>query len=159
MKNNYKLGVISDTHGLLREEVLKILSMCDYIIHAGDINDEIILKKLQTIGPLFVVRGNNDKGKWADKLPEELYFTIGEINFYMVHNKKDVPKYLENIDVIIFGHSHKYFCDKTKEVLRLNPGSCGKIRFNLPINMVIITIEGKDYKIEKVDIDISNKKK
>lgn len=159
MKNNYKLGVISDTHGLLREEVLKILSTCDYIIHAGDINDEIILEKLRTIGSLFVVRGNNDKGKWADKLPKELYFTIGEINFYMVHNKKDAAKDLENIDVIIFGHSHKYFCDKTKEVLWLNPGSCGKRRFNLPINMVIITIEDGDYKIDKVDIDISNRKK
>lgn len=159
MKDNYKLGIISDTHGLLRDEVLKILSTCDYIIHAGDISDEITLEKLRTLGPLFVVRGNNDKGIWADKLSKELYFTIGGINFYMVHNKKDVPKYLENIDIIIYGHSHKYSCDKTKEVLWLNPGSCGKRRFSLPINMVIITIEGGDYKIEKVDIDISNKEK
>ena len=159
MKSNYRVGVISDTHGLLRTEVLEMLNTCDYIIHGGDINDESILEKLQTIAPLFVVKGNNDKGKWSKKLPEELYFTIGKINFYMIHDKKTVSKDLENINIVIFGHSHKYFCEKIGQVLWLNPGSCGKRRFDLPINMAIIIIEEENYKIEKIDIHINNKRK
>ena len=86
MKETYRVGIISDTHGLLREEVINQLKTCDYIIHGGDINTEDVLKKLKDIAPTYVVRGNNDKSGWAEKLPKELYFTIGNIRFYMVHN-------------------------------------------------------------------------
>ena len=75
-KKEYKIGVISDTHGLLRDEVRVELTGCDYIIHGGDINKESILEELKKIAPLYVVKGNNDKGEWSEKLPEELYFTI-----------------------------------------------------------------------------------
>lgn len=152
MKENYRVGIISDTHGLLREEVVNYLKTCDYIIHGGDINTENTLNKLKEIAPLYVVRGNNDKGEWSEKLPKELYFNIGNIKFYMVHNKKDISSNLKDINVIIFGHSHKYFCEKIENILWLNPGSCGKRRFNLPINLVIMTIEDDDYRIEKIDI-------
>lgn len=152
MKENYRVGIISDTHGLLREEVVNYLKTCDYIIHGGDINTENTLNKLKEIAPLYVVRGNNDKGEWSEKLPKELYFNIENIKFYMVHNKKDISSNLKDINVIIFGHSHKYFCEKLENILWLNPGSCGKRRFNLPINLVIMTIEDDDYRIEKIDI-------
>ena len=152
MKGKYKVGIISDTHGLLREEVINHLKDCDYIIHGGDINTEDILNKLEGIAPLYVVRGNNDKNEWAEKLPKQLYFTIGNLKFYMVHNKRDISLNLKNVDIIIFGHSHKYFCEMIEDILWLNPGSCGKRRFNLPINLAIMTIEDNDYNIEKIDI-------
>lgn len=152
MKGKYKVGIISDTHGLLREEVINHLKDCDYIIHGGDINTEDILNKLEGIAPLYVVRGNNDKNEWAEKLPKQLYFTIGNLKFYMVHNKKDISLNLKNVDIIIFGHSHKYFCEMIEDILWLNPGSCGKRRFNLPINLAIMIIEDNDYNIEKIDI-------
>ena len=79
MNKSYKVGIISDTHGLLREEVIKILKTCDYIVHGGDINKKEVLDELKKIAPVFVVKGNNDKGEWAEKLPIELYFSIGKI--------------------------------------------------------------------------------
>ena len=152
LKEKYRVAIISDTHGLLREEVINYLKTCDYIVHGGDINTEDVLNKLKDIAPLYVVRGNNDKGEWAEKLPKELYIEIGNIRFYMVHNKKDISSKLKPIDVIIFGHSHKYFCENIEDILWLNPGSCGKRRFNSPINLAIMTIENNDYNIEKIDI-------
>lgn len=152
MKQTYRVGIISDTHGLLREDVISHLKSCDYIIHGGDINTENVLNELKNIAPLYVVRGNNDKGEWADKLPKDLHFNIGDIRFYMVHNKNDISSNLKCTDVIVFGHSHKYFCEEMEGILWLNPGSCGKRRFNLPINFTIMTIEGNSYKIDKIDI-------
>lgn len=152
LKEKYMVGIISDTHGLLREEVINYLKKCDYIVHGGDISSEDVLKELQNIAPVYVVRGNNDKGEWAEELPKELYFNIGNIKFYMVHNKKDISSNLKSVHVIIFGHSHKYFCEKIEDILWLNPGSCGKRRFNLPINFIIMTIENDSYNIEKIDI-------
>lgn len=152
MKEKFKIAIISDTHGLLREEVKNYLKSCDYIIHGGDMDTEDILKELEQIAPLYVVRGNNDKGKWSEKLPKELYFSIRNTRFYMVHNKKDISPNLKHVDVIIFGHSHKYFCETIEDILWLNPGSCGKRRFNLPINLAIMTIEENSYNIEKINI-------
>lgn len=152
MKQTYRVGIISDTHGLLREEVISHLKSCDYIIHGGDINTENVLNELKNIAPLYVVRGNNDKDEWAEKLPKDLYFNIGNIRFYMVHNKNDICSNLKFTDVIIFGHSHKYFCEEIEGILWLNPGTCGKRRFNLPINFVIMTIEGNSYNIDKIDV-------
>lgn len=152
-EENFKIGIISDTHGLLRDEVIYHLQKCDYIIHGGDINNEDTLDKISQMGNLYVVRGNNDKGKWAESLEEDMYFTLGEFRFYLVHNKNAVPKNLNDVDVIIFGHSHKYFCEKIDDVLWLNPGSCGKRRFNLPVNMVIMKIKNKEVEIEKINIE------
>lgn len=152
MKQKYKVGIISDTHDLLRDEVINYLNTCDYIIHGGDINTELVLKTLEDIAPTYVVRGNNDKGEWAEKLPKDLYFNIGNIRFYLVHNKKDISQNLKPVDIIIFGHSHKYFCEEIGDILWLNPGSCGKKRFNLPINLAIMTIENEKYTIEKINI-------
>ena len=147
-----KIGIISDTHGLLREEVLDRLKGCDEILHGGDINKPEILETLKQIAPLYVVRGNNDKGEWAEALPSFLKFKLNGKNFYMVHQKKDIPKRLEGIDFVIYGHSHQYYHAKEKEVTFLNPGSCGKRRFGLPINMAIMHFDKETIEIEKIDL-------
>jgi len=121
-----RIGVLSDTHGLLRPEVLSSLSGCDAIIHGGDINKPEILEQLEKIAPVYVVRGNNDK-EWAEHLPITLTFQIEQCRFFLVHNKKQVPGDLTGIDAVIFGHSHKYFAQELEGRLWLNPGSCGKI--------------------------------
>ena len=106
-KMSKQIAVLSDTHGLLRPEVLEKIAGCDVIIHGGDINRQEILDQLEKIAPVYVVRGNNDKA-WAENIPETLTFQIEECRFFMVHNKKFVPEELADIDVVIFGHSHKY---------------------------------------------------
>ncbi len=144
-----KIGVISDTHGLLRSAVLDVLQSCDYILHGGDVNKPELLDALRKIAPIYVVRGNNDK-EWAEYLPARLTFSIGGVNFFMVHNKKDVPDDLGDAQIVVFGHSHKYFMQQQNGRLWLNPGSCGKRRFDQEITMATITIEGKTYHVEKM---------
>ena len=145
-----KIGIISDTHGLLRPEVLEILKDCKYILHAGDVNKDEILDVLRSMGNLYVVRGNNDKD-WAENLRTSLSFTIGGVKFFMVHNKKDVAWELGDTQVVIFGHTHKYFEKMIDGRLWLNPGSCGPRRFHQPITMAVMTLEGGTYQVEKLE--------
>ena len=116
-----KIGIISDTHGLLRPEILEILKGCDCIIHAGDVNKPEILDKLRMMGSIYVVRGNNDKD-WAEGMAKTLHFTIEGVKFFMTHNKKDVDWDLKDTQVVIFGHTHKYFEKMIDDRLWLNPG-------------------------------------
>lgn len=146
-----RIGVLSDTHGLLRPEVLAALSGCDAIIHGGDINKPEILELLEKIAPVYVVRGNNDK-EWAEHLPLTLTFQIEQCRFFLVHNKKQVPGDLTGIDAVIFGHSHKYFTQEMDGRLWLNPGSCGKRRFNQEITLAILTVDGASLSVEKITI-------
>ena len=144
-----KLGIISDTHGLLRLAVLEELQSCDYILHGGDVNKPEILDTLRAIAPLYVVRGNNDK-EWAEDLPKHLTITLGGVTFFMVHNKKDVPRDLGDAQVVVFGHSHKYFEQQQEGRLWLNPGSCGRRRFDQEITMATMTIDGPNYQVQKL---------
>ncbi len=146
-----RIGVLSDTHGLLRPEVLSALSGCDAIIHGGDINKPEILEQLEKIAPVYVVRGNNDK-EWAEHLPITLTFQIEQCRFFLVHNKKQVPGDLTGIQAVIFGHSHKYFAQELEGRLWLNPGSCGKRRFDQEITLAILTVDGASLSVEKIDI-------
>lgn len=149
----FRIGVISDTHGLLREEVLVYLKTCDYIFHGGDINKPEIINELQSIAPLYVVRGNNDKGIWAEKLPHELHEVIEGLNIYMVHNQKEMSSELGDAKLVIYGHSHRYELKKCEGRLFLNPGSCGKRRFSLPLTMAIVTVTGGNIEVECKTID------
>ena len=155
MKNtSRKIGILSDTHNLLRPEVMELLKDCDGIIHGGDISSPKILEELQALDcPLYVVRGNNDKD-WAGELPQELYFSLYGLEFYMVHNKKHVPREIKGVDVILYGHSHKYQEETRDGVLYLNPGSCGPRRFHQPITMALLHIqeESRQFRVEKIDI-------
>ena len=111
MKNKMKIAVLSDTHGLLREQVKEMIGECEAIIHAGDTNSQKILDQIAAAGqknvPFYVVRGNNDK-EWAKDIPETLEFELNHVKFFLVHNKKDIPEELGDIQIVIFGHSHKY---------------------------------------------------
>ena len=143
--------ILSDTHGLLRPEVLDHLSDADAIIHGGDINTQAIVETLRGFAPLYIVRGNNDK-EWAEDLPHSLTFTIEGIRFFVVHNKRDIPEDLSGVDVVVYGHSHKYACEKRDGILWLNPGSCGRRRFDQEITMAVMTAENGQFQVEKVTI-------
>lgn len=147
-----RIGVISDTHGLLREEVRKVLQGCDIILHGGDIHNETVIKKLQEIASLYVVRGNVDK-EWAKNLPKLLEVELFGIRIKMIHNIKELPQDLGAVDLVIYGHSHKYV-DQVKNGIRfLNPGSCGPKRFYNPITMALIEVaEDRKYEIKRIDI-------
>ena len=157
-----KIGIISDTHNLLRPEVLDYLQGCDAILHGGDISSQSILDQLEQIALVKVVRGNNDK-EWADHLPLFLDFELGCLRFYMTHKKKDLPKNLSAYDLVIYGHSHQYseiwlpVTAGGKRTLLLNPGSCGPRRFVQPITMAIMTIDEDGWIVKRIDIPHSQK--
>ena len=147
-----RIAVLSDTHGLLRPEVLAIVEHSDAILHAGDINTQQIVDTLASFGaPLYIVRGNKDK-EWAEQLPHALRCTLGGVRFFMVHNKKDVPKDLADVDVVVYGHSHKFAMEERDGVLWLNPGSCGKRRFDQDITLCVLEAKNGCVQAEKVII-------
>ncbi len=146
-----RIVILSDTHGLLRPEVLVALEGADAIVHGGDINTQAIVDTLKSYAPLYIVRGNNDK-EWAEDLPHDLRFTLAGVRFYMVHNKKDIPADLHDVDVVVYGHSHKWAQEERDGVLWLNPGSCGKRRFDQEITFCIMTAQDGTYQVEKVTV-------
>ncbi len=148
-----QIAIISDTHGLLREHVIAELAEADCSIHAGDIDTPSIVESIRQFGETYMVRGNNDK-EWAEALPKSITVTIEGVRFFIVHDKKDIPKCLTNVDVVVYGHSHKYSAEIVKGVLFLNPGSCGKRRFDLEITMCRMTVEAGRYRYEKVMIPL-----
>ena len=147
-----KLGVLSDTHGLLRQEVLNHLQGCDAILHGGDINNQGILNTLSSVAPLYVVRGNNDK-EWATELPLFINEEIAGIHVYMTHKKKGLPADLNPFDLVIVGHTHRYEMQRVGNTVLLNPGSCGSRRFNQAITMALVTVENEQIKVQRIDIE------
>lgn len=146
-----KIGIISDTHGLLRPGVLEILKTCDCILHAGDVDRPEILDQLRPLGNLYAVRGNND-GDWARGIATALRFKIENISFFMTHNKKDVAWDLKDTQIVIFGHTHTYFEKMIDDWLWLNPGSCGRSRFGQEPTMAVLYVDNKSWKIEKINL-------
>ncbi|MBM6926107.1 metallophosphoesterase family protein [Pseudoflavonifractor phocaeensis] len=146
-----KLAILSDTHGLLRPEVLEHLNTADAILHGGDINKQSIVDELGRYAPLYVVRGNNDKA-WAESIPHHLTVTLGGVTFYLIHNIREVPADLSGVDVVVFGHSHKYMQQEKNGVLFLNPGSCGPRRFHQEITMMIAEATDGRLRIERITI-------
>lgn len=144
-----KIGIISDTHGVLRDDVMEILKDCDIIIHAGDFDRGEILDRLRYMGNVYAVRGNND-GEWANGLKKSLRFSIDGANFFMTHNRKDVSWELGDTDIVIFGHTHRYFEEKIDGRLWLNPGSCGRPRFGGELSMVVMNISDGEYSLNKI---------
>ena len=147
-----KIGVLSDTHGLLRQEVLDHLRGSDAILHGGDINNRGILMTLQSIAPVYVVRGNNDR-EWAEDLPLALDFSLGGLLVCMAHKKRDLPADLSPFDLAVYGHSHRYEEGRLGKTVLLNPGSCGPRRFNQPITMAIVTIANGRIAVQRIDIE------
>lgn len=146
-----KIGIISDTHDLLRPEVISALNGCEAILHAGDICRQEILDELGKIARVYVVRGNNDK-EWAEHLPLFLDFEIAGRRVFMTHKKNDLPDDLSPYALVVYGHSHKYEESHQGNTLLLNPGSCGPKRFNQPITLAILEIEDRQITVTKLDI-------
>ncbi|MFC0201226.1 metallophosphoesterase family protein [Paracoccus rhizosphaerae] len=134
------IGVISDTHGLLRPEALEALEGVDHILHAGDIGDPFHLDVLADIAPVTAIRGNIDRGHWAEALPETVSLTIEGLRIHMIHDRKALQACpaTEGWNVVISGHSHKPGIDETGSALWLNPGAAGPRRFRLPITLAFL---------------------
>jgi putative phosphoesterase len=136
-----RVGVVSDTHNLLRPRVLERLAGCERILHAGDVGDLGILDELGRIAPVLAVRGNTDTG---DELPGSLAGELGGLPFRMVHRREDAdPAWLPGIRLLIFGHSHRPELEWRGDCLLLNPGACGPRRFHLPLTLAILTVAGR----------------
>ena len=145
MKSNQIIvGVISDTHGLLRSEAVGTLRGSDYIIHAGDVGDAEILKQLNAIAPLTAVRGNVDREPWARKLPETQVLEAGGVSIYVLHSVADLDLKPEaaGFAAVVSGHSHIPKQEVRSGVLYFNPGSAGPRRFKLPVSVGRLVIEG-----------------
>jgi putative phosphoesterase len=140
-----RVCLISDTHGLLRPEAAAFLRGCDHIVHAGDIGAASILSELAAIAPVTAVRGNNDKGPWADVLPETEFVQLDDVFLYVIHDlaQFDIEPRSAGVSVVVSGHSHQPASESREGVLYVNPGSAGPRRFKLPISAAELTIEGK----------------
>jgi putative phosphoesterase len=138
------VGVISDTHGRLRPEVLSALRGSDYIIHAGDIGDPSILKRLEEIAPVTAIRGNVDREAWAAKIPATNVLEVQETSLYVLHNLAalDLKPEAAGFGVVVYGHTHVAKQEVKNGVLYFNPGSAGPRRFRLPITVGRLTIKG-----------------
>jgi len=139
-----RIGLISDTHGLLRPQALDFLRGSDRIVHAGDIGDQRILDALAAIAPLSAVRGNNDTGPWADALNEIEQLDIGGVRIHVLHDLAQlaIDPAASKVQVVVSGHSHKPLVAQRDGVLYVNPGSAGPRRFKLPIAVAELVIEG-----------------
>ena len=139
-----RIGVISDTHGLLRPQAVDALRGSDHIVHAGDIGDASILAALRAIAPVTAVRGNNDRDAWAASIPDTARVTLAGVGVYVLHDLAtlSIEPAAEDVRVVIAGHSHKPSAVQRNGVLYLNPGSAGPRRFTLPIAVATLDIEG-----------------
>jgi putative phosphoesterase len=138
-----RIGLISDTHDLLRESALAALTGVDRILHAGDICSSVVLERLARIAPLDAVRGNNDHGVWADALPARRVVRIEQADILMVHDLATVRAGLPAATaVVVYGHSHKPSVESRDGVLYVNPGSAGPQRFRLPVSLAFLEVEG-----------------
>jgi|SRR5580698_3140666 putative phosphoesterase len=138
------IGIISDTHGLLRPEACEQLARVDHIIHSGDIGSPEVISELRKLAPTTAIRGNIDTGKWADDHPHTERLTLGGRSIYVLHNlnELDLDPAAAGIDVVVSGHSHQPKIETVNGVLYLNPGSAGPRRFSLPIAVGTLELAG-----------------
>ena len=150
------VGVISDTHGLLRPEVIMELTGSDLIIHAGDIGKAEVLDALEPIAPLHAIKGNNDHGAWAKKLPGTMILTVGGVRLYLIHDVHELSfePSKDGIATVISGHSHKPSIIERDGVLFVNPGSAGPRRFKLPVAVGKLRIIDGNVKVEIVELKL-----
>jgi len=148
------LGLVSDTHGLLRESALRALQNTGHIIHAGDVGDPKILEALDKVAPVTAVRGNVDTAEWATKLPPTTMVEIGAVRLYVLHNVKELKLNAipSGISIIVSGHSHKPGQATRNGVLYINPGSAGPRRFNLPTTVARLDLNLRPWVAEFIDV-------
>jgi len=150
----FRVGLISDTHGLLRPEAKAFLRGSDYIVHGGDICDPGILEELASLAPLTAVRGNNDRGPWAKRLRETEFLQVGKVFVYVIHDlaQLDIEPNVAGVHVVVSGHSHKPLVEDRNGVMYVNPGSSGPRRFKLPIAVGELLIGGRSVSARIVEL-------
>jgi uncharacterized protein len=156
--NEQKIGVIADTHGLLRPEALEILKGSNLIVHAGDVGKPEVLEALQELAPVVAVRGNVDKGVWSQTLPLSQAIEVGQTWLYVLHDlfDLDIDPGAAGFSAVIFGHSHRPSLDTRKGVMYLNPGSAGPRRFHLPVSLAVIELTGKNLRPQLIELNIES---
>jgi putative phosphoesterase len=135
-----RIGVISDTHGLLRPEAVRALRGSALIVHAGDVGAADVLDALRAVAPVVAVRGNNDRGPWARALRETETIDLSGVRLLVIHDVKALGRAPAGVDVVIAGHSHKPSVGMRDGVLFLNPGSAGPRRFTLPVSVAVLSL-------------------
>jgi len=155
-ENPTRVGLISDTHGLLRREALEALRGSELIIHAGDVGDAKILEELRKLAPVVAVRGNVDTEEWARTLPLTTVAEAGAVLIYVLHdvNAMDLNPATAGLDLVVSGHSHKPGKIKRDGVLYVNPGSAGPRRFQLPVSLARLNLAQKPWDLEFVDLEV-----
>ena len=155
MATPLRVGLISDTHGLLRPQAIDFLQGSALIVHGGDICDPAILTALAAIAPVIAVRGNNDRGEWAERLRESELFRIGDAFIYAIHDVAaiDIEPRAAGVQVVVSGHSHQPSIRRDDGVLYVNPGSAGPRRFRLPISVGELTIAGASVTARTVELE------
>jgi uncharacterized protein len=153
------VGLISDTHGLIRPDALDALRDSDLIVHCGDIGGPAVLEALRTIPPVHAVRGNNDKGGWACNLPTDRFIEIGNHAIYVLHNLSefDLDPHAAGFTVIVSGHSHKPAIEKRDKILFVNPGSAGPRRFSLPVTVAALALRSDRCEANIIELAFSQR--
>lgn len=152
-----RVGVISDTHGLLRPEAAASLAGCDHIVHGGDIGSREILAQLALLAPVTAVRGNNDSEPWAASLPETQMLQLGAVKIFVVHNPDELKLHARpaGVRVIVSGHSHQPAIFELDGVLYVNPGSAGPRRFKLPVSLAQLEVRGAGVKPVLIELHVA----
>jgi uncharacterized protein len=152
-----RVAVISDTHGLLRPEAMAFLRGSDFIVHAGDIGTADVLEQLGTLGPVTAVRGNNDKGSWAELCSETEVLQVEDVFIYVLHNlaELDLDPVAAGFQVVVSGHSHQPSIEKRDGVLYVNPGSPGPRRFKLPVAVAELQVVGSSVQARIVELEVT----
>jgi uncharacterized protein len=150
------VGVISDTHGLLRPEAVAALKGADLIIHAGDVGGPDVIDELRKLAPTFVIRGNIDTAHWADALPMTAHVEAGGLLFHVLHNiaELDLDPGPVGYAAVVYGHSHQPSIETREGVLFLNPGSAGPRRFKLPVSIARVRVSGQKLRPEIVELQV-----
>lgn len=153
-----KIGVVSDTHGLLRSEVEETLKGVQVILHAGDVGHVDVLRGLNAIAPTIAVRGNVDRGDFGATLPMSEMVTAGKRSIYLYHIREDldIDPMAAEVALVITGHSHQPGVEKVGQVTYLNPGSCGPARFSLPTALTLLTVTKDGFDIEQIELEVQS---
>lgn len=150
------VGLISDTHGLLRPEAVQALQGSDLIVHAGDIGRESVLTALRAVAPVTAVRGNVDKGVWAQGLPRTEALEIDQVRVYVIHDiqELDLVPEVAGFKVVVSGHSHQPSIHECRGVVFVNPGSAGPRRFNLPVSLARMSVQDASVEVSLLALDV-----
>jgi putative phosphoesterase len=151
-----RVGIVSDTHGLMRPEAMTALRGSNFIVHAGDIGDASILEALSRIAPVTAVRGNNDRDAWAMQIPEVGVLKAGSVQICVIHDTAalDVDPAAAGLRVVVCGHSHRAAIGWRDDVLFINPGSAGRRRFSLPVSVATLSIVGNALTPRILELDV-----